>query len=476
MAGKAGGLIPLYIFDPDQWVGRPYGGRHYQFLCDSLEDLRVALLEQGHTLIFRVGNPSCVIKAFFQELDVNGLWASQEVGDHWARERDRSVVECCSAAGVPYKQVPQNGVIQDLRSRDEWSKRWHDFMLDDLASLDAQPSSLTVHSTFSPCPSSFGLPSGRDLNIQPGGRSQALELLSSFKKGRGQYYSREMSSPVTAFDSCSRLSPHYAFGTVSVREVFQNIQRRRQRLREDKSSASGAWARSLSSFASRLRWHCHFMQKFSDEPSMEFENLHRGTRGLREDTFDEASFEAWKHGRTGFPLVDAAMRALKETGWINFRMRAMLISFASYHLWLHWVKPADYLASLFTDFEPGIHYPQVQMQAGTTGINAVRIYSPTKQARDQDPEGIFIRQWVPELSATRTKFIHTPWINPMGGGDYLAPIVDESSARKVAAERMHALRKTSGFLKESKGVFKKHGSRARPSRKKAIKSPQLQLL
>jgi deoxyribodipyrimidine photo-lyase len=217
------------------------------------------------------------------------------------------------------------------------------------------------------------------------------------------------------------------------------------------------------------------MQKFNDEPRMEFENLHCGTRGLREECFNEAFFESWKQGQTGFPLVDATMRALKATGWINFRMRAMLISFASYHLWLHWVRPAKYLASLFTDFEPGIHYPQVQMQAGTTGINAIRIYSPTKQARDQDPEGIFIRQWVPELGYIHNKFIHTPWSYPEKVNDYPSPIVEESHARRGAADRMHSLRKSNGFANESKEVFKRHGSRARVSRKPSIKSHQLDL-
>ena len=475
LAGKAGQLLPLYIFDPKQWTGDPYGSRHYQFLCDSLEDLRVSLLEQGHTLVFRVGDPATILSSFFGEFDVDALWASQEVGDHCARERDRKVMQCCSSVGIRFEQVPQNGVIPVLENRDTWASQWHNFMLDDLVTLDAKPSSLIIHSDAIPCPTDFGLSRERNSNIQQGGRSCALELLSSFKKTRGQHYSKEMSSPVTAFENCSRLSPHYSFGTLSVREVFQNIQRKRKRLREDKSSHGKAWARSMSSFSSRLRWHCHFMQKFNDEPRMEFENLHCGTRGLREECFNEAFFESWKQGQTGFPLVDATMRALKATGWINFRMRAMLISFASYHLWLHWVRPAKYLASLFTDFEPGIHYPQVQMQAGTTGINAIRIYSPTKQARDQDPEGILIRQWVPELGYIHNKFIHTPWSYPEKVNDYPSPIVEESHARRGAADRMHSLRKSNGFANESKEVFKRHGSRARVPRKPSIKSHQLDL-
>ena len=86
-------------------------------------------------------------------------------------------------------------------------------------------------------------------------------------------------------------------------------------------------------------------------------------------------------------MVDACMRALRHTGWLNFRMRAMMASFSSYHLWLHWREPAMYLGGLFLDFEPGIHFSQFQMQSGTTGINTIRIYSPAKQAKDQDPQG-----------------------------------------------------------------------------------------
>ena len=92
------------------------------------------------------------------------------------------------------------------------------------------------------------------------------------------------------------------------------------------------------------------------------------------------------------------MRALIETGWVNFRMRAMLVSFASYHLWLHWKEPALHLARMFTDYEPGIHYAQVQMQSGTTGMNTVRCYSPVKQGMDHDRDGEFARRWLPELA------------------------------------------------------------------------------
>ncbi|AJI60001.1 FAD binding domain of DNA photolyase family protein [Francisella tularensis subsp. holarctica LVS] len=164
----------------------------------------------------------------------------------------------------------------------------------------------------------------------------------------------------------------------------------------------------MRSFLSRLRWHCHFMQKLEDQPSIEYENLHSAYDQLRTELLNQQCFEAWKTGNTGYPMIDACMRALIATRWLNFRMRAMLMSFASYHLWLDWRVTSLYLAGLFTDYEPGIHYSQVQMQSGTTGINSIRIYNPIKQSIDQYPNVEFIRRWLPELENVSNENIHTP--------------------------------------------------------------------
>jgi deoxyribodipyrimidine photo-lyase len=162
------------------------------------------------------------------------------------------------------------------------------------------------------------------------------------------------------------------------------------------------------------------------------------------------------------------MRSLKETGWLNFRMRAMIMSFASYHLWLHWREPALYLANLFVDYEPGIHYCQAQMQSGTTGINAIRIYNPIKQGIDHDPKGVFIRRWIPELRDMDETYIHMPWQAQLQMNNYPMPIIDEKEARKFAADQLYSLRKKNNFHKiEARKIFDKHGSRK--SRFKKIK-------
>jgi hypothetical protein len=188
---------------------------------------------------------------------------------------------------------------------------------------------------------------------------------------------------------------------------------------------------------------------------------------------------------------------LDQHGWLNFRMRAMIVSFACYNLWLDWKRIAPHLARLFLDFEPGIHYPQLQMQAGTTGINAMRVYNVTKQGKDQDANGKFIRKYVPALSHVPTKFIHEPWrmshaqqltFKVSIGDDcsskpgihvYPLPIVDEKESAKISKQKMAEVRKLETTHEIARQVYQKHGSRMRrtsdanhPARKKSKSSSQ----
>jgi len=267
---------------------------------------------------------------------------------------------------------------------------------------------------------------------------------------------------LSAEEGCSRLSPHLAFGTISLRTVHQATEL------AIGNTPERELAYALRGFAGRLRWHCHFMQKLENEPDIEFNNFARVCDGLREDAFNSDHFEAWCAGQTGYPMVDACMRSLRATGWLNFRMRAMLVSFASYHLWLHWRQTGLFLARQFLDFEPGIHWSQMQMQSGTTGMNTLRMYSPTKQAKDQDPQGYFIRRWVPELACVPLPYLAEPWTMDVSvqrmaecmiGLNYPKPIVDEKTAMKAAKDRMYGLRQSQEAREEAGDVLARHGSR-----------------
>lgn len=230
--------------------------------------------------------------------------------------------------------------------------------------------------------------------------------------------------------------------------MVQQARARRLALATLPAHASAGWPRALDAFLSRLHWHCHFIQKLERQPSIEIQELHPATRGLRRT--DPERLAAWSEGRTGVPFVDACMRALHHGGWINFRMRAMLLSFASHHLWIDWRDSGLHLARQFVDYEPGIHWSQCQMQSGTTGINTIRIYNPIKQGLDHDPEGMFLGHWLPELAAVPAAWRHEPWRMDPGtqeacgcriGADYPAPLVDVAAAAREARERLWGLRR-----------------------------------
>lgn len=459
-AAKHGPVLPLYIFEPELWHQPDMSYRHYIFLQDCLSELSQALEKLGQKLIIKVGNAVDVLEDIRKCHPIESLWSHQETWNGWTYERDKAVKHWCKSRNIPWHEPVQNGVVRRLYNRDGWAARWYHQMKQPLIDKPLNLTTIEVPIDALPSYTELGLSEDGSNDVQKGGRIEGLKLLNSFLYERGEGYTKEMSSPVTAFESCSRLSAYLAFGTLSMREVFQACEKRNQDIKQMPRGEKGKWPSSMRSFSGRLRWHCHFIQKLEDEPRIEFENMHPAYDSLREYDFNNDYFEAWKSGMTGYPMVDACMRALTATGWLNFRMRAMVMSFASYHLWLHWRKPALHLANLFTDYEPGIHYSQVQMQSGTTGINAIRIYNPIKQGVDHDPEGVFIRHWIPELRAMDQEFIHMPWQAASQMNGYPMPIVDKKTARKSAAEKLYGLRKNNTTHKETaQKIVSKHGSR-----------------
>jgi deoxyribodipyrimidine photo-lyase len=470
--------LALFIIEPE-WLQSPEcAAIHVDFLLGCLAELRETLAQRFLPLLVRVGSAVQVLAQLHAEVRFTHLLSHEETGPDWSYTRDKEVAAWCATRQVTWQEFTQTGVVRRLGSRSGWAKRWQTRMDAPLHRLDsAFIPAVTLNQPDLPTAASLGM-APHTKTLQATGEKAARLTLQSFLEGRGRNYRRALSSPLTAKDGCSRLSPHLAFGTLSIRAVHHATER------AVANTPDRGLAFALRGFAGRLRWHCHFMQKLEDEPEIEFRNFARVYDGMREDEFNEAYFAAWCSGRTGYPMVDACMRSLVSTGWLNFRMRAMLVSFASNHLWLHWRQTGLFLARQFLDFEPGIHWSQMQMQSGTTGINTLRIYSPTKQARDHDPQGVFIRHWVPELADVPLPYLAEPWkmdlsVQRASGciidADYPAPIVNEKAAAKAAKERLYRLRKSSRALGEAQEVQARHGSRKSglpPSSKRRTVSPK----
>ena len=439
-AAERGPVLPLYVIEPALWQQPDASERQWLFCRESLLDLRDALAALGQPLVVRSGDVVDVFERARRQFGIAGVWSHEETGNGWTYVRDKRLAAWARDHGIPWREIPQFGVTRRLRSRNGWAKRWEAQMAElitpapSLQALnDIQPGPLPDR----PC---HQLPVDRCPERQPGGRTQALLELTDFLDHRASGYSRSISSPNTAFRGCSRLSTYLTWGCVSMREVLQTSRRYR--------------GRGVSSFESRLHWHCHFIQKLEDQPAIEFEDFHPFMRGIR--SADAERLAAWSEGRTGVPFVDACMRALRAHGWINFRMRAMLMSFASYNLWLPWRDSGLHLARQFVDYEPGIHWSQCQMQSGSTSINTIRIYNPIKQGVDHDPHGRFIRRWCPELCDVPAIHLHEPWV--LGGG-MPPPIVDVTASMQEAKERIWAIRRSAGFDRHADAIQRKHGSR-----------------
>jgi len=456
-AAARGPVLPLYIVEPAFWALPDSSGRQWRFVVEALDELSRDLRARATALVVRRGDAVEVLRAILAEALIAAVWSHQETGNAWTYARDRQVGALLRERGVPWHERRQHGVIRGLERRDGWAARWERLMRQPRVAAPAELATAPVAGEPLPTATELGL--GDDPpSRQVGGRAAGLALLESFFGPRGREYRRAMATPVEAFDACSRLSPHFAWGTVSLREAYQCA--RDELGRQDGAEGDRTQAQSLVSFRSRLHWHCHFMQKLESQPEIEHTHFHRAYDALDRDD-DPAKLAAFREGRTGYPFVDACLRALAAHGWINFRVRAMLVSFASYHLWLDWRITGPVLARWFTDFEPGIHWSQMQMQSGTTGINTVRIYSPIKQSRDLDPDGVFIRSWVPELSALSGKALHEPWTTDLTGRgiDYPGPLVDHATAVRAARERIFAVRRGAAYGEQADAVQARHGSR-----------------
>jgi deoxyribodipyrimidine photo-lyase len=468
-AARAGPVLALVVVEPDYWRLPDTSYRQYRFWSGCVADLGGAIAGQGGVLHVHIGDVIDCLETLRAAHGPFTLWSHEETGNGWTHRRDRAVRRFMAAHHMEWREFPQFGVIRGKGlNRDRWAAGWDGFMARPVAPAPARVDWVAGAAPAVPNASALGLEPDGILYPAAPGRAAGLALLDSFLHRRGQRYTREMSSPVTAAAACSRLSPYIAYGCLSMREIAQAAYRRASEISALPPGEAAAWGSALRSFIARLHWHCHFIQKLEAEPAVETRPFARVYEGLRPNPGNPDFLSAWITG----------MRYLIAHGWINFRMRALLMSFATYDLFLSWQEAGTALARLFTDYEPGIHWPQCQMQSGETGINTVRVYSPVKQGFDQDPNGDFIREWVPELRGVPGALVHEPWRLPEQQRAMLAypeRIVDHDTAVRIAKNHLFSLRRLPAAQAQADAVQRRHGSRNRTGRKPTRKTPLPQL-
>ncbi len=487
-----GPTLLIYIAEPSLWRQPDAAIQHWNFIREALLDLDRALRATAGPearLHLFVGEALEVLQSIHRLLPITAIHAHEETGNAFTFARDKAVRKWARQQGIPLYETSQFAVIRGLKERDLWLSYQQEFIRRPPAPWP--PPFTPVWATWPlsapenlypvawwrlpdgswklgpwPCARDWGLPDDDPPLRQKASRALAEETLSSFLSFRASRYARGISSPLTASTASSRLSPYLAYGLLSLREVWQATETRLQSL--PPTPQNHAFRSGLQAFQSRLYWHCHFIQKLETEPDIEWRCLHPHYESLRPPEPPPEFYSAFTEGRTGWPLVDAAIAMLKQTGWLNFRMRAMLVSVASYPLWMHWRPIGLWLARLFLDYEPGIHWPQIQMQAGTTGINTIRIYNPIRQAMQLDPQGHFVRQWLPYMKKVPTLWLFEPWRMPSDvqnrfglkvGKDIPVPLVDLDQAIRQAKERLSTIRTRPDTQELAQLIIRRHGSR-----------------
>ena len=477
-------VLCLFMIETQRLKLKDTSPMHINWELDCAVALSKDMKKIGLDIHFHIGDAREILEGIHCKYGINRILSHEETGNSWSYERDKMISKWCNSEEIIWDEYPNNGVIRRLKNRDLW-KRERDSRMRIPINEPPLFSNGIIFDENIPEMNDLGFKNSVRKDWPEAGEEAAMKRLNEFLDKDSKRYSQSISSPILSIKHGSRLSPYFTAGVLSMRRVVQKTNEKINFIKKNKENIENhsSWIRSLSSFRRRLAWRCHFIQKLEMEPNLDLVAQNPLIEKNMNRKLDLDRFDKWANGNTGWPFFDACMRQLKSTGWINFRMRAMMMSCASYNLWLPWRETGEYLAKLFLDYEPGIHWSQVGMQSGTTGINTIRAYSMTKQGKDHDPNGEYIRRWVPELSMVPTDYIHEPWkmsekiqesITCHIGKDYPKPILDEIESRKEGIKKSYSARKGDDVRDISRQILKRHGGRSKTRKKNTPKSTTIQ--
>ena len=424
-------VIPVFILDPVLLTGPTASTRRTAFLLDGLRALDDSLRARGSRLILRRGRPSEELSRLVTETGATAVFAEEDYSGY-ARRRDAIVAAALPLVFAGSTAIRPPGLVlkpdgSPYTVFTPFSRAWQAVSSLGVSDLQPVPDRLPDpgHVSGEPIPD---VPLASDLF--PAGEAEAQRRLERFMAERSDEYAD--SRHRMDLDGTSRLSPYLRFGMLSPRAAAAAAQAAQL--------AAAETAKGPATWLSELIWRDFYIHILYHFPHVSRESFRESLRDIpwRNDT---AEFAAWREGRTGYPVVDAAMRQLLETGWMHNRARMIVASFLVKDLLIDWRWGEQWFMNHLIDGDPAANNGGWQWTAGT-GTDAApyfRVFNPVTQGLKFDPNGDYVRHWVPELAAIPAPAIHEPWrLGPLEqraagcviGRDYPAPIVDHAMARE----------------------------------------------
>jgi len=451
--------VPVYIFDPEWLESELVSDSRIQFVFECLKDINRQYQVKDSRISLLYGDPVEEL----EKLNDRGydVYFNKDA-NHFRQEMEEEVRN-------RFQGFSGDGVVRNKPgTRRKWDNNAKKY-------FRSKPPKIAESFDDNPVQNQVSLDEiGEKYSVRPekkkfgtGGSEEAGKRLKSFLDNIERYPS-SISSPIKAEKNTSHLSPYIRYGCITRRQAYRHAKWK---------SKDSDQADRYKMFIDRLFWHLNFSQKIEDNPELFKESVNPVFRDLHRDKRDEKKIEAWKEGKTGYPLVDASMRALVTTGWINFRMRAMCATFFSYILKQWWKEGADFFYKHLIDADVAINYYQWQMHSGLVGVHKHRIYNPTKQVKDNDPRGEFIKKYVPELRPLSPEQIVKPWemteqeqrkTGVKIGKNYPEPIVNHEAETKKARKFFKAKKGSAHAAFKDDELWKKASLSPRHDRQKIL--------